>query len=320
MSKKIMDCIDAGSDYCPCYLAETGDCIVCSLIRGDKFCNCNWTGTCIYNEYMWNGEKAKNLRGEYICKLINKESLDEYTKILTIKIPQKAYNSRFKDIREPGSYVFIRNIKDNSSFNVPMSVMHVDSSKNTIEIAYRIVGIKTKAIDKIQNNLILTGPFSNAILGIKNIKKLYQGTTLFLVRGISQAPSVLLAQRLIEKNNRIVIGVDNGIVKQIFMKKYLDDKDVAFFHLDYDNYDKSISPILNKIEKLNLIFIGGSNSFKEKMKNIIERYNLDVPILYTNNNKICCGEGICGACIVEDDKGNKIRTCKANTKGGDFVD
>lgn len=27
-------CVDAGSAYCPCYLAESGECIACSLLRG----------------------------------------------------------------------------------------------------------------------------------------------------------------------------------------------------------------------------------------------------------------------------------------------
>ncbi|NFG18899.1 sulfide/dihydroorotate dehydrogenase-like FAD/NAD-binding protein, partial [Clostridium botulinum] len=49
MEYEIKDCIDAGSEYCPCHLAETGDCILCSQLSGKKFCDCiNWKGVCIY--------------------------------------------------------------------------------------------------------------------------------------------------------------------------------------------------------------------------------------------------------------------------------
>ena len=49
MKYEIIDCIDAGTEYCPCHLAETGDCILCSELCSKTFCDCvNWKGTCIY--------------------------------------------------------------------------------------------------------------------------------------------------------------------------------------------------------------------------------------------------------------------------------
>lgn len=73
MEYEIKDCIDAGSEYCPCHLAETGDCILCSQLSGKKFCDCiNWKGVCIYQEFIWNGKKAKEERETYLGKIIKK--------------------------------------------------------------------------------------------------------------------------------------------------------------------------------------------------------------------------------------------------------
>ena len=41
-------CADAGGKFCPCHLGKSGDCIKCSLIRGEKTCDCKWQGVCIY--------------------------------------------------------------------------------------------------------------------------------------------------------------------------------------------------------------------------------------------------------------------------------
>ena len=48
MFKETIDCIDAGSEFCPCHLAESGECILCSQLQGSHFCDClNWKGVCI---------------------------------------------------------------------------------------------------------------------------------------------------------------------------------------------------------------------------------------------------------------------------------
>lgn len=35
------ECIDAGTEYCPCYLAKLGECYECPLLRGEKFATAN---------------------------------------------------------------------------------------------------------------------------------------------------------------------------------------------------------------------------------------------------------------------------------------
>ena len=99
------ECIDQGSDYCPCHLFETGDCIECTPPSAEKGCNCvNWKGVCIYQEYIWNGNKAKECRKSYCGEIISKENYLGGINIFVIKIPQ----SVVKELVYPGSYIFIR--------------------------------------------------------------------------------------------------------------------------------------------------------------------------------------------------------------------
>ena len=51
-NQRSMDCIDVGSENCPCYLALTGDCLICSRLQGKDYCGCNWAGVCVYNEFI----------------------------------------------------------------------------------------------------------------------------------------------------------------------------------------------------------------------------------------------------------------------------
>ena len=68
MIKEAIDCIDAGTEYCPCKLAESGECLICSQCQGECFCDClNWKGVCIYQELYNNGNKAKEGRKTYDC-------------------------------------------------------------------------------------------------------------------------------------------------------------------------------------------------------------------------------------------------------------
>jgi aerobic-type carbon monoxide dehydrogenase small subunit (CoxS/CutS family) len=62
-----------------------------------------------------------------------------------------------------------------------------------------------------------------------------------------------------------------------------------------------------------LIFIGGSDFLQQNLLETIQD-EYKYRIVLTNNKEICCGEGICGACIVYDADGVPIRSCKTQIK------
>ena len=60
MVKRPVECVDAGSAYCPCQLAELGQCIECSLLRGEGECRCHWAGSCILSHSQWGRGKVQS--------------------------------------------------------------------------------------------------------------------------------------------------------------------------------------------------------------------------------------------------------------------
>jgi hypothetical protein len=58
-----------------------------------------------------------------------------------------------------------------------------------------------------------------------------------------------------------------------------------------------------------LIYSGGSDEQHLNILNYMDLYNNEAYLAVSNNNTICCGEGICGSCEVQID-GQKVRSCK----------
>lgn len=102
MIKERMDCIDCGTEYCPCHLAESGECIMCSQLQGECFCDCvNWKGVCVYQELFNNGMKAKEGRKTYNCEVTFAEEIDEGVIMIKFIAPHKLAI----DLVKPGSYI-----------------------------------------------------------------------------------------------------------------------------------------------------------------------------------------------------------------------
>ena len=65
-------CADVGTRNCPCPLAETGDCLVCSRLSGARECSCRWAGVCVYNEYMQNGSMVRTKRQDRSTEILQR--------------------------------------------------------------------------------------------------------------------------------------------------------------------------------------------------------------------------------------------------------
>ncbi|MTI70224.1 MAG: sulfide/dihydroorotate dehydrogenase-like FAD/NAD-binding protein [Firmicutes bacterium] len=305
--KKRLQCVDAGSEYCPCYLAETNDCITCSILQGKDFCDCNWRGTCIYQEYVWNGNKRKESRDYLKCKIESTTQISNNSFILKIKVTK----TLARLLKEPGSYVFLRGINLPQHFDMPMSVLDADDIKGYIKIAYQILGPKTKRLNMSQNEVMVKGPYWNGLLGVKNIKVTKNSNCLLIARGIAQAPISLLAKKLLKRNNKITFILDEGNLKSNFIEKELKNYDIKIIKKDLmkEENNKFIKKqLLNN--NYQLISIGGSDLLQSYIIKIIDDFKLNADIVVTNNNEICCGEGVCGACTTYLEDGTPVKTCK----------
>lgn len=309
---EIRDCIDAGTEYCPCHLSETGDCILCSQLSGKKFCDCvNWKGVCIYQEFIWNGMKAKEGRKIYQCKIAKKEKLEGRLMILSISAPHELV----KNLIHPGSYVFLRSAKTSQFYDAPISIMETNIEENLITVAIEIRGIKTKRLEVLneEDKILVRGPYWNGDLGLKNIYKCKDSMALLIARGIGQAPMVPVLKKLYANGNKIIVVMDRGNLKNTFIDKYLEMCNATVINCNTlksggltDELKNTIKALIEN-ESLGLIHCSGPDILNFSVLGFVGD---KIKFSCCNNAKMCCGEGVCGACSTRY-KGQRVKKlCK----------
>ncbi|MGN0703055.1 MAG: hypothetical protein ACI4LD_00710 [Lentihominibacter sp.] len=309
-------CTDAGTAHCPCALAETGDCLVCSRLAGRDECGCSWAGVCVYNEYIQNDRVVRNRRESRTVPIVKKIRYGGDLLVMVLKV-SKGFALR---AMEPGSFVFINRTGENDFFNMPVSVMKADVENERLYIALKVISGKTKKAAEAAESLQLRGVYRNGLLGegtagLAEDRK-NGGRWLVITKGIGFAPAVNLlewaggrvsvdmiadlekvSEEMFEDNMRECMAEtgDNLHLKKISLQEImpsLSEEKAAFYDriilLASDYYIRTVT---------------------EKMA--IPSHKL----VFCNNFRMCCGEGICGACSHVDSTGKVSKMCKCR---GDY--
>lgn len=284
-------------------------------MSGKKFCNCtNWKGTCIYQEFIWNGGKAKKERKSYECSVIDKQKIEDNYFSLALSVPHEIASS----LIYPGSYVFIRNPGSVHYYDMPISVIESDDDNDIIKLIIEVKGIKTKDIFSLEKgqNAIIRAPYWNGILGLRNIYKAKKGTSLIIAKGIGQAPSVPVMKKLKSAGNKFAVIIDREPMDNIFIDRYLKNYDAEVYEMNiFENgklsrcFKDKIGYIL-KNNDINVVYASGSDFLSSSILGFL---NPSVPFSCCNNTKMCCGEGICGCCTVKEKSCKLRRMCKFQT-------
>jgi len=250
-------CFDAGSKYCPCYLALSGDCVACSLLRGEVTCDCGWSGICVYQEFLRNRGTSREGRTAMTSEIKEKMAIHETTTEGTtevgtevaaeatkpdgdVKNParlptgagtpgRRAYILKLKVPPEmarwcifPGSFILVRPTDTFERFNVPLSVM--EALEDTVKVAMEIVGPKTKAIETALKGgitLTVTGPFWSGLQGLPLLRRFAGGTVLAVAKGMGQAGIVQVARYVVERGGRLRALLGPGSLGRIFIREDL---------------------------------------------------------------------------------------------------
>ncbi|MGL4873373.1 MAG: sulfide/dihydroorotate dehydrogenase-like FAD/NAD-binding protein [Clostridium sp.] len=310
-------CIDLGTVYCPCHLAESGDCILCSQLKGKSFCECsNWNGVCVYNEFCNNKNKARKGRENICCDILKFQNIEDKLVIIKFKISRKLAI----DLNVPGAYVFLR--KSNLSyFEVPVSIMETNSEEGWAKVIIKISGVKTKNLLEIANGkIIMRGPYYNGMFGIKELKNLNREKVLVIGRGIGLAPSIVAINSLVQKENIIYMIKDIGDVEYDFSEKYLEgDKLEELVEEEVIKDGKLTNKVKDKIkyyieQGIKHIHIGGADITTYSVIEFLEALDKsNISMSCCNNFKMSCGEGVCGACTIKYEGNIVRRYCKYQT-------
>lgn len=311
---KFVECIDAGSEYCPCHLAEKGECIICSQLQNKVFCDClYWKGTCIYEELLKNGNKAKKTRQYKKCDIIAIEKIRDDLLIYDIRVS----NSLLRELDNIGAYVFLKSPNFPDYFGTPISIMDINYEQQSIKLLIKIHGIKTKDIKDCNEKIMVKGPYWNGIQGQRFLRNLKDKSVLILGRGVAAAPGVLATRRLTLNNNKIIVLLDKGrsdknICTDYYTKYGAEVNNLSIINYKdktlTDDFKKYIKDILEK-ENIDVVLAAGDDEFNSLIINYIHVRRTDICFASVNNSIMCCGEGICGSCIVKL-SGKEIRSCK----------
>jgi succinate dehydrogenase/fumarate reductase-like Fe-S protein len=66
------------------------------------------------------------------------------------------------------------------------------------------------------------------------------------------------------------------------------------------------------------VYSGASHRFSKEVMDIVDSVDKNIKLAISNNNLICCGEGVCGACTVNIN-GQRVKTCKSQVDSRDYL-
>ncbi len=322
-------CIDAGTANCPCPLAETGDCLVCSRLAGRDKCDCSWCGLCIYNEFIQNDKKIKGGREPFEAHILSRRWYSSDLMTLTVKVDRGFALAGTK----PGSFVFLNGNKG-EFFDTPISIMRTDTKEGIMSFALKVVSAKTKAIAHAEDKVLVRGVYRNGLLGggleedaksaplQEDAEERSSGTRwLFLTKGVGFAPAVNMIDHISSGTSVDMVIDTEKITEELIsdslsrceaVKSGLVKMDIMPLSRLLDRRDAVSMKYIDAIEGYDKIFMLASDHYI----NILSAA-LNVPdskLIYANNFRMCCGEGICGACCHVDEKGVVTRMCKCRKK------
>lgn len=307
-------CVDAGTSYCPCHLAKIDSCLICSLLQGQKTCDCKWQGLCTYQEYVWNGKGIKEEKRAHEARIIEKAMVEEKVMILRVLLESRELLSQYD---QPGAFAFIRRGGTPEYYDVPICVMDIDESTSSLTFAIHIVGPKTKVLAAEKEKVLLRGPYLNGIFGLKYIKASFNKNWLLIGGGIGQVSLVSVAKNLLRGDNNITALLELGHLKNNLVGTRLKDMGIAYQKIDSRLFDQRLVFLL-KEGSIDYMYSAGSDVQHKLIGRLLERNGYNIPLVISNNHNLCCGEGICGSCQVHIN-GELIHLCKIQLDSKDIL-
>ncbi|NLC15402.1 MAG: hypothetical protein GX784_03640 [Firmicutes bacterium] len=311
---KSLPCFDAGSDYCPCVLAELGRCIACSMLRGNDTCDCGWSGLCVYDEFLSAGKQAKPGREQITAQV---------TALTLLERPRDDYKAYLVEMAVPsnmaawctlpGSFVLLRPEAAREMFNVPISVMEV--SEGGIKVAVECRGPKTTALERAllqHKKVVVTGPFWSGLQGPVHPSTLAQGNTLVVAKGMAQAAVPSIAGYIRCRGGNLKVLAGPGTLGLVFIGDILTRLNVEYEIMPRAD-DRNLGRISDEIStgRYRFLISAGSKSQHQALLNLLDTVSaagMQVPrFAWVSHLTMACAEGICGSCLLAGFRGCKAR-------------
>ena len=226
--------------------------------------------------------------------------------------------------------------------------MKADVEKGEIHLAVKRISAKSKRItsdivcDENKNSetlggIMCRGVYRNGIIGVESIiNSLCKGSKsnrgipekiTIVTKGVGFAPAVLLIENLkaqIEKGKcDIDLYIDKDKIGDDLISDYLPEEfseKVQYIDLAKEFAHRAATIAETGCKDIDINEDAGEKRDKRcalvvltsdyYISEIAKRCHIDAR---SNNFKLCCGEGICGACGMQDKNGNVFKMCKCKS-------
>lgn len=303
-----MRCVDVNSDQCPCLLSDTNHCFMCSHLKGELVCDCDWTGQCILNEKRWKAPRKPSdppPRKEVESSLIIKRQVNDSVYLVELNVGAEMAER----LDKVGSYVFIRRADDPEMCSFPVGIMDVEG--DVITLAIEAVGPKSSRLFMTPpTRALVRGPYLNGVLGQPWIDSTKYGIILATVGGSGQAHAIMLAKKVIANNNLVTFVIAPGKAGNVFVADELERlgaRVITVASMRRDGIPRLRELFSNDVD---LLLSSGPDELHFAVIAAMQEAGKNYPMAVTNNATMCCGEGICGSCAKKTKDGVWIRTCK----------
>lgn len=313
-------CADAGTRYCPCFLASVGECLTCAHLQDKDLCDCAWPGLCVFQHFQWEGGVPRPGREETRSHVLKVTRFNETHACFTFSLPE----AMALELAQPGSMVFARAIHEPSRFDVPLTIFDTDQSSATVIL--EVVGPKTRALESWVTrpgnlgDIWVRGPYFNGIFGGRHLKALHSSRALMVLRGTGQATALAVAREMVRHLNTVWALLDCGPLLTNPAAPGLEALGVEVFPVNIrsDEGQDTLRLCLTKLQP-SLVFSGGADGQHYRIEQVLKSLNLNATLTGSNNSVMVCAEGTCGACITRLRNGTQFRACKGSAPVGEVL-
>ena len=228
-----------------------------------------------------------------------------------------------REVKRPGGFVFVRRKDAASWYDVPISVQFEEMMVGSIGMTVLFSGVKTIQLKDLAegDTLLIRGPYSNGLLGLQHLEAQLSSRCLILTKGIGLLPSVSAVKYLQSRHNETELYVDEGNFSPSILKFQLDLFELPYRPLTLLDDDGELStPAKHLIRRFvtdggSLIHVGASEYVIHQVTAYLHYIGKShVKLSACNNAKMCCGEGVCGACTEITADRRVIHHCKEQVK------
>ncbi len=247
---------------------------------------------------------------EHHCTVISNALVNDQYKQLTLSAPEPALQA----VAGQFFHLLCPQYDDLTPFfRRPMSIYRIDRNNNTLSFLYKIVGVGTTAMSRLErgDSFNIFGPLGRGFW----LEPTWQNL-LVAARGVGLATLAPLAQQTHSDGRNLYVICSARSPEYLLSVDYFEEMGATLFPvLDSDGSSEitaveALARTLIEQENINALFTCGSNRLLNLLQALGKEYNL--PGQTALEQQMACGLGMCHCCVhpfMQDGKQVDLRVC-----------